>query len=530
MSSESYSPLDVSSDATPQTESLNEDGEDYAMRRVPEHFRKTPFNIGMGLSGVVWSVFNIALGGSMALAFGVPTALLALAVAAVLGAILGGFIARLTAANGLAVDLLSRGLGYGFLGSAFSALVFAITYLLYCGLEAAFIATAVHTFLPGVPLWVLAIATAVIMIPLNWYGFRLNLWLQRITWPLFLVGLVALMIANFGSGTASDALLTAPITMPNLLGAIATALPVLSILALTVGDWSRFARRKDMRRVQVVSSSVVLGGVFVIAAPLGAFLAVFTVEANPGVYAVTSLGVWGLIWVVVTQLRVQNINYYGASLALANFFVRVFRFAPGRQFWVVVTAAVTAVAVLTNILDHLIIVLTFCGCVLLAWLGTLLAGILVGPAILKIDLLQIEYRRGYLQNWGWPALAGLAIGSVFGGWLTLAGIPDAALGSFFGQVAALLLGFVAYVLTALFLRRRWSLTARPTAIEWEDAADALVVKGEKVATCVACEGVFVRSDMIPCPVDPSSAAVCSVCAAQDKSCHPEHHGLLYPSV
>ena len=164
--------------------------EDYALRRVPDHFRKSPLSIGMVLSGAVWSVFSFALGGSLGLLYGIPTALTGLACGYVLGAVLAVVITRLTAANGLDIDLLSRGLGYGFMGSACSSLVYAATFMMYCGFEASFMAAAVNAQWPRVPLIPLYIVAAAVMVPVNWYGFKLNNILQRITWPLFTISVI----------------------------------------------------------------------------------------------------------------------------------------------------------------------------------------------------------------------------------------------------------------------------------------------------------------------------------------------------
>jgi purine-cytosine permease-like protein len=501
--------------------------EDYALRRVPAHFRKSPLSIAMVLSGAVWSVFSFALGGSLGLLYGIPTALIGLGCAYVLGTVLVVVITRLTAANGLDIDLLSRGLGYGFLGSAFSSLVYAVTFMMYCGFEASFMATAVNAEWPGVPLVPLYIAAAAVMIPVNWYGFKLNNILQRITWPLFIIGLVALAVDIFTRHHVAGSIWAGPVTAASLLGAIGLCLPVLGIQALAVGDWSRFARAADVGKVKVIASSVSIGGLFLIEAPLGAFLAVYTKQGNPGVYAASTLGVWGVLWVLVTQLRIQNMNYYSASLATANFVARIFRWAPGRQLWIGLTAVVTAVAAITGILNHLTDVLTFFGVVLLAWAGTLLGGMVFGPRYLGISLARVEYRRGYLRNWGPAALSGLAAGSVVGGYLTIGDIPDADYGPFTGQVVALVLAFAVFGAVAAAGKGPATLFARPARPDWEDAPDALVEAGEKVATCAACGGTFIRTDMLPCPHD-DQVALCSVCASRDRACHDECRPLLYP--
>lgn len=495
----------------------DETREDYALRRVPDHYRKSPFSIAMVLSGAVWSVFSFALGGQLALAYGIPTTLIALGIGYVVGAALCVMITRLTAANGLDIDLLSRGLGYGFMGSSMSSFVYGLTFLMYCGFEGAFMASALHAQWPVVPLWLLNVIIAAILVPINWYGFKLNDLLQRITWPLFILGVIMVSYFTFTTNEPTRPLFEGAVTLTALLAAVAACIPVLTVQALLVGDWSRFARRSDVRKVEIIASTVALGGVFLVEAPLGAFLAVYAGNANPGVYAVTGLGTWGMLWVLLTQLRIQNMNYYSASLAFANFAARVFRWTPGRQFWVMVVAVLTAIAAVSNILDNLLNVLTFFGCVLLAWAGTLIADMFVVKRQQRLSLDAIEYRRGYLTRWGWSSMTGLFIGSVVGGWLTLAAVPSEVYGPFVGQVMAFLLAGATHIIISGVTRRRWKLIARTPAVSWETSPEAPIENGEKVDACAVCGSTYIRTDMLPCPVVDTNV-ICSVCCGSHTSC------------
>ncbi len=60
-------------------------------------------------------------------------------------------------------------------------------------------------------------------------------------------------------------------------------------------------------------------------------------EPNPGVYIVMLLGIWGVLFTMITQVRINVTNIYSGSLSLSNFFENIFNFKPGRRFWVVVT-------------------------------------------------------------------------------------------------------------------------------------------------------------------------------------------------
>ena len=52
---------------------------------------------------------------------------------------------------------------------------------------------------------------------------------------------------------------------------------------------------------------------------LGIWFGVRFAESNPGVYIVTILGLGGVLFTMLTQLRINVTNIYSASLSLSNF-------------------------------------------------------------------------------------------------------------------------------------------------------------------------------------------------------------------
>lgn len=49
-------------------------------------------------------------------------------------------------------DLLSRGVEYGYRGSAFTALIYAANFIMYSGFETAYLASAIHDYWDALPL------------------------------------------------------------------------------------------------------------------------------------------------------------------------------------------------------------------------------------------------------------------------------------------------------------------------------------------------------------------------------------------
>jgi purine-cytosine permease-like protein len=311
------------------------------------------------------------------------------------------------------------------------------------------------------------------------------------------------------------------ITAANFFGAFGALLPSVVIQVLGTCDFARFLRRRDMRRGMWLGSIAVIWLVYVVSEPLGAVLALYTGADNPGVYTASVLGVSGVIWIVVTQLRINNINFYSGSLALANFSSRILRFIPGRRFWIVVTGLVTVAATEFGIVNHLVEVVTVLGMFLLGWAATLLGDILVLKPRLGVRPEHIEHRRGYLTDWGVPSLVSLGLACAVGGVLNLGHIPDATYGPFVADIAALAIGFTGPIIAQLVAPDRWPRLARTPEPGWVDdlsRSEEELEAAENVLPCGICGTEVMRQDLLTCPVAPGHV-ICSVCCSAHATCH-----------
>lgn len=497
-----------------------EAGEDHALRKVPGHFKRTPFSFAMSLSGLTCSVFFFALGGTVAVSFGFWTAIIALIVSSLVGIAGCAIIARVTAQYGISLDLLTRGSGFGFMGASITSLIYALNWLMYAGIEAAFLASAVHAQWGGIPLRLLYVVAALVLIPINWYGFVQNDLFQRITWPVYVVGLVWLMISTFNDHPVGS--LSSPgVSIGTLAGAFGALLPNVVIQVLGTGDYARFVRRDQVGRAMVMGPFMVILLVYLVAFPIGALLALATNETNPGVYAAGAIGVSGVIWIIVTQIRINNMNYYSGSLALANFSARVLRFVPGRRFWVCAVGVITIFTTQLGIVNHLVETLQVLGTFCLAWAGALAADILVVKPRLGVPPSWVEHRRGYLRDWGVPSLVGLIAGCLVGSLLALAKLPSANYGPLLGEFLAVAIGFLAPLVVWRFSPASVSLQARAPAAGWYDdlrLTDEQLEAPENLETCGACGIRAMRQDMLQCPVTPGGV-ICSVCCSAHGTCH-----------
>jgi purine-cytosine permease-like protein len=425
-----------------------------------------------------------------------------------------------TALTGLDLDLITRGSGFGFLGSAVTSLIYAVNWLMYAAIEAAYLGTALHNEWPALPATVWFLITAFVSVPICWYGFTQNDFVQRWLAPVFLVGLGLLVYEEVTRSAAHPSFGSPGLSAIGFFGALGALMPNVVIQILGTGDFARFIRKTEVKRAMVAGPFVVIAAVYLISFPLGAVLALYSGAASPAGYLTSLLGLFGVVWIIATQLRINNMNFYSGSLALANFASRILHWVPGRRFWVFFTGVAAFIGATLNVEDHLVSVVSFIGIFCLAWLGVLIADICVLRPLLRVPPDYVEHRRGYLANWGVPALASMLTGSVVGAVLSLGHVPDASWGPVLGDVIAFGVGFAGPIAAELRFRGRLRRLDRQPEPEWIDdltLTDEQLESAANMLPCGKCGERVMRQDMVTCPVT-DTHVLCSVCCAAHRTC------------
>src|SRR5690606_31240660 len=127
-----------------------------------------------------------AIGGTITLSYGTTNAFFAILAAAVVMLIVGLPISRYAIRYGVDIDLLTRGAGFGYIGSTITSLIYAsFTFMLFA-IEASIMTGALHLAF-GIPAWLGYIISAAVVIPLVVYGVRLISRFQLITQPIWII-------------------------------------------------------------------------------------------------------------------------------------------------------------------------------------------------------------------------------------------------------------------------------------------------------------------------------------------------------
>jgi purine-cytosine permease-like protein len=199
---------------------------------------------------------------------------------------------------------------------------------------------------------------------------------------------------------------------------------------------------------------------------LGIWFGVRLGEPNPGTYIVLLLGFWGALFTMLTQIRINITNIYSGSLSLSSFFENIFKFTPGRRFWVVVTGVAAIILMLGKIVDHLTLVMTFQGVFLMTWASILVTDAIIVKRLLKIGPAYYEARQRNLFKWNPVGVTSLIIASCLG---TIA--ATGLMGEFLQSTAAFFASILAAVITvilAIYTKGKYYIKKEANDIPKED--------------------------------------------------------------
>ncbi|MGP8123914.1 MAG: ATP-binding protein [Xanthobacteraceae bacterium] len=513
----------------------NQTLEDYALRFTAKSARRwSAARVANTALGAISFLALEAIGGTITINYGVTNAVSAILVVSVVIFCCGLPIAYYAASGGVDIDLLTRGAGFGYIGSTITSLIYASFTFIFFAIEAVILAMALELCF-GIPRPIGYLVSAVVIIPLVTYGItlisRFQLWTQPLWVVLHVLPFATIAYKNSDSfvawtqfpgelGDASGSF--------NLL-LFGTAASVVFSLIAQIGEQVDFLRflprdRRTSRTawwVALLSAGpgwIVIGAVKLVA---GSFLAFFALshgvaadratEPTQMYYAAfryvlsqpdLALALTGT-FVILSQLKINVTNAYAGSIAWSNFFSRLTHSHPGRVVWLVFNVVVAVLLMEIGIYKALEQTLALYSNVAIAWVGALVADLVVNkPLGLRPPIM--EFKRAHLYDINPVGVGAMTIASI---------VSVSAFYGVFGPTAKALASFIA--LATAFL-------AAP-AIAWATGGKYYIARKPKQSwkdlkqiQCCICEHVFEPEDMASCPA--YSGPICSLCCSLDARC------------
>ena len=178
----------------------NQTLEDYALRFTAKSARRwSSARVANTALGAISFLALEAIGGAITLSYGFDNALAAICAVSLIIFLTGLPIAYYAARHGVDIDLLTRGAGFGYIGSTITSLIYASFTFIFFALEAAIMAMALEAVL-GIPHTVGYLISALLVIPLVTHGItfisRFQLWTQPLWVGLQLLPFVFIVLQD----------------------------------------------------------------------------------------------------------------------------------------------------------------------------------------------------------------------------------------------------------------------------------------------------------------------------------------------
>lgn len=513
----------------------NQTLEDYSLRYTAKEARKNDaLSVSSAALGSISFLALEVIGANIAIFYGLNHLLLALLIGMVIIFCISKPIAKYAVKYNVDIDLLTRGSGFGYLGSSIASLVYASFTFIFLAFEATIIANLLDMAI-GLPLWIGYFISAMVVIPLILNGFTFINKFQRHTqllWGLLqlfsIIGAVLLLkdssfsidFINYGENF-------------NLLY-LGYSLSVLMALISQIGeqvDYLRFMPQRtsanklkyDFGLLLSGPGWIVMGGVkILIGALIGVYLLhqgmpyVQSVDPNY-MYLAMFARVFGgnpyyasgfalffcVVFVVLSQIKINMTNGYAGSIAWSNFFSRLTHTHPGRVVWVFFNVIIAYILMNYEIYSISSTVLNLYSIVAMAWCGTLFADLSINKRI-GLSPKVIEFKRAYLYDIN-PVGFGSMLLSLILGYLAYFGCFGELIQAF-SSIFTLGLTIIFCPLFAYLTKGKYYLS-RPI--------ETIVGKHE----CSVCKNSFDGEDLCYCPR--YGGYICSLCCTLDSCCNDE---------
>ncbi|RYY04528.1 MAG: response regulator [Gammaproteobacteria bacterium] len=521
----------------------NQTLEDYALRFTAKSARRwSNARVATTALGAISFLALEAIGGAITLHYGFGNAIAAICVVSFIIFLTAIPISYYAAKYGVDIDLLTRGAGFGYIGSTITSLIYASFTFIFFALEAAIMAMALE-LLFHIPLAWGYLLSSIAIIPLVTHGItvisRFQLWSQPLWIILQLIPFVFIIytdasaVENWTSFSGNMQNTTAQQGTTILFFGAASAV-VFSLIA-QIGEQVDFLRflppakkGKELRWWAALIAGgpgwIIIGAIKIMA---GSFLAVLALNhgvpnneaADPTRMYMVAFGylthspqvalAFAGIFVILSQLKINVTNAYAGSIAWSNFFSRLTHSHPGRVVWLVFNVAIALLLMELGVYRALEQTLGYYGIVAVAWLGALVADLVINKP-LGLSPKHIEFKRAHLYDINPVGFGAMLLASVIG-IISHAG--------FFGEIAAALSHFIALAcalitapLIAVATKGRYYIARPSPAVKYLHTHDSY-----STVTCCICEHKFEHEDVTYCPA--YGGDICSLCCSLDARCH-----------
>ncbi|MBN3191963.1 cytosine permease [Pectobacterium brasiliense] len=391
--------------------------DDYPVSRVPLSVRLPFLNVALVHIGMLTALDQFMLGAVLGHSMTLGQAFLAIFIGSAIFGVVTMGLGYAGMKEGMSGSLLARWCGFGRIGSVLIGLVIAISLIGWFGVQNAVFAKALN-FAMADKLgfgWSAALSGMALTL-LVAFGFRALRFTAKIAVPMFVIVVGYISIMTLSGHNIAELIASAPNgeTIPISAGATMVVGGCI-VASLITPDMTRYSQKGKhvfwMTMLSIIVGEFIVNGLAIIIARALNTADVVTIMSQ-------AAGGIGLIAVIFSTLRVNDINLYSSSLGIANAIEGV----TGKKLrYVSITLVIGLIGTLLSvagILDRFIDFLTLLGVLFPPVIGVML----VDYYILRTHkaLLETSRAEGLLPDSaqtpliGWPAIIASIAGAMVG--------------------------------------------------------------------------------------------------------------------
>jgi purine-cytosine permease-like protein len=362
--------------------------DDTATHAVADSARASRGSLTMAWWGVCSALFYIFLAATLAVAYGTVNTIIAMVLTVISYGLINGVLARSAVGNGLSVSLFSRVL-FGKAGALLATAIFFLTAIYYAVFEGSVIAVAASDVVGGLSYGWACVIVVLLAVPMVFGSVQKFLdKLNGVLLPFYVLGLIAAVVATVATYGYSNAWLTyvpeggAP--TDGWLSAYIAYMGVWVLMMFTV-DYARFGAKRDVKYHTRFNFGVPFYVMtFLVNGLVGIFLItsgeVATVSETGVVDQLIAVlgGMLALLFIWVTQTRINTANFYLATVNMQAFFDKL-GIRLRKWLWAIVVGVVVLTMMqATDVFSYILAALTYQGIFVTAWVGIAVTHVLSG--------------------------------------------------------------------------------------------------------------------------------------------------------
>jgi cytosine permease len=293
----------------------------HTLSRVPLNERIDLLTVCIVRIGATTSLVQFMLGATLGHSMTFAQAMLSTALGSLLLELISLGLGIAGAREGLSTSLLSRWCGFGYFGSALIGCVISISTLGWFGVQNSIVAKGVISAMGleecSYGFYIASAVSGLLLSILVAFGFRGLSWVAKIALPFFLLITGWIFYQTLKNYNIHYLLSIKPSGIPLSIGSAATAVAgAYIVFAIICPDMSRFC--KNGKHVFWVMTSSIFIGEFVVNGI--SILAAHSLNTADVVDIMTqSAGILGLLCVMLSAIKINDLNLYSSVLGFSNF-------------------------------------------------------------------------------------------------------------------------------------------------------------------------------------------------------------------